>query len=131
MKRSISLLGLTLFVAPLVACTDGSYGVVSVGSSYPYSGYYDGFYGPIYDGYWGSNGFFYYRQNERDQFRRGDRGHFRREGPPPGGNFHPMQGNVRPDGRARMPHFDGGRGRDGQPGRNGQPGRDGGERDHR
>ncbi|MBT2187620.1 hypothetical protein [Sphingobium nicotianae] len=117
MNRSISLLGLSLFVAPLAACVDDGYGVMSVGMSYPYSGYYDGFYGPIYDGYWGSNGFFYYRQNERDRFRRGGHDHFRREGNMPGGNFRPMQGNVRPDGRAHMPHFDGGRGRDGRPGR--------------
>jgi hypothetical protein len=54
------------------------------GLSYPYNGWYDGYYGPIYDGYWGRDGFFYYRSApDARAFRRGDRNHFRRDAPPP------------------------------------------------
>jgi hypothetical protein len=65
------------------ACTGDVYGRgVMTWSSYPYYGYYDGFYGPFYDGYWGTDGFFWYRlSRDGDRYRRDDAHHFRREDP--------------------------------------------------
>lgn len=111
MKKTLVLIGLVLAPLPLAACVEDGGGGMYIGSSYPYDGYYDDYYGPIYDGYWGGDGYFYYRHNQGDRrFSRGDRSHFRRSGGGmPGQNFHPMQGVTRPTQGTHMPHFNGGR----------------------
>lgn len=111
MRRSMVVLSLALSALPLTACVEDGYGYGSlyVGSAYPYSGYYDDYYGPIYDGYWGTDSYFYYRRSEQDRsYRRGDREHFRRGGEIPNGRFHPLEGNTHPQQGTRMPRFDGG-----------------------
>lgn len=83
-KRLILIAAATL---PLAACATDDYyggrGYASIGYSdgyYPYSGYYDGFYGPVYDGYWGADDYFYYRSAPTARaYIRGDRDHFRRD----------------------------------------------------
>lgn len=114
MKHPMILLGAALCVLPLAGCAEGpTHSRLYVGMSYPYYGYYDGFYGPIYDGYWGSNGYFYYRLTPDGHFRRGDRDHFRRDGRDLDRRFHRFEGTLRPKAEMRMPHFDGGRDRRG------------------
>jgi hypothetical protein len=108
-KTRIALLGLALAALPLSGCvTDDGYGVGW--SSYPYSGWYDGAYGPIYDGYWGLDGLFYYRSGPGDRsYRRDDRQHFRRGDAAPDGRFHRFDGTMqRPPQGTRMPRFPGG-----------------------
>lgn len=123
MKRSIIMLSLALGALPLMGCTDGTQGNLYLGMSYPYYGYYDGFYGPVYDGYWGTDGYFYYRHDRDDRFRRGDHDHFRRDDHAASGNFHPMQGELRPRRDVHMPHFDRSRGNADHPDRD-RPDRD-------
>ncbi|SDD89775.1 hypothetical protein SAMN05444678_1342 [Sphingomonas sp. YR710] len=130
MKRSIFVMSLALVALPLTACVEDGYGYggVYMGSVYPYSGYYDGFYGPIYDGYWGSNGYFYYRLGEQDRaYKRGDRSHFYRGRDVPNTRFHPIEGSTRPQQGARMPHFGGAGGHDRHQGRDRDRDRDHGK----
>lgn len=93
----------------ITACVDNGYGYGGVRSAYydpyPYSGWYDGYYGPIGDGYWGGDGFFYYRSGGDRHFHRGDHHHFRRGDAHPGGNFRSMQGTFTPQHGDRMPHY--------------------------
>lgn len=108
MKRTTALLGLALAALPLGACVDDGYrwgGVVSV--SYPYNGWYDGYYGSIYDGYWGSDNYFYYRLNEREKtYRRDNRYHFRRDGTQPSPTYRRFEGTMRsPPQGTQMPRF--------------------------
>ncbi|WP_068075688.1 hypothetical protein [Novosphingobium lentum] len=109
MKRSTMILALSLTALPLSACaTDGyGYGGAAYAESYPYSGWYDGYYGSIYDGYWGGDGFFYYRPSATDRaYRRGDRVHFRNQAGDP--RYNHIEGSFRPQRGYSMPHFNGG-----------------------
>jgi len=112
MKRLFIALCATFPALPLAACA-GSYGYDEgfyTGGPYAYDGFYDDYYGSIYDGYWGDDGGFYYRRGPHDRhFRRGDPAHFSRMRPA-NGNFHPIQGSMRPQHGMRMPHFNGGGG---------------------
>ena len=109
--------GLTL---GLGACADQRGGVgVGVGFAsaepWAYSGYYDGFYGPVYDGYWGTDGFFYYRVDGGDtHWHKGAGNHFRRDAPGEGTQFRPIQGSGHPARGASMPHFPHGDGHQGR-----------------
>ncbi|MEJ2409652.1 MAG: hypothetical protein P8Y48_10010 [Novosphingobium sp.] len=108
MKRPLVLTCLAASVLSLSACYDGYDNHVAAGwSSYPYYGWYDGYYGPIHDGYWADNTF-YYRLSPRDRtFRRGDPLHFRRgDARSTGPHFRHFQGTLRPPPRGtRMPRF--------------------------
>jgi hypothetical protein len=108
MKRSIIALATGLTLLSLTACVDDGYGYGSLyWSSYPYSGWYDNYYGPIYDGYWGADNYFYYRRQSQDhRYYRDRQQHFRRGDITPGGNFHRFEGtNQQPPQGTRMPHF--------------------------
>src|SRR3546814_20684594 len=89
MKRPMILTCLAASVLSLSACYDGYGSHVSVGwSTYPYYGWYDGFYGPIYDGYWVGSTFYFRRTPQTRAFRVGGPQH-----------FHPR------DVRSRYPRF--------------------------
>jgi len=106
MKRPLMFACLVGAMVPLGGCVDHYRGSAVVSwSSYPYYGWYDGFYGPIYDGYWGTDSFFYFRLNPADRvFRRGDAMHFRREATP---RFQRFEGDLRPPPQGtRMPRFE-------------------------
>jgi hypothetical protein len=108
MKRSMIGLAIALAALPLTACVEDGYGSGGLfWSSYPYSGYYDDYYGSIYDGYWGTDNFFYYRRSDQDhRYYRDQQQDFRRGGAMPGGNFHRHEGtNEQPRRGTRMPHF--------------------------
>lgn len=108
--------GLLLAVAAagLSGCADDTYGVgygygYGPGAGWDYSGYYDGYYGPIYDGYWGDDGAFYYRNRDDDHhFHRGGGGHFFRNAPGGGGQFQAFHGHGQGGQGMHMPHFHGG-----------------------
>ena len=110
MKRMSKSLILALATLSLSACVSGGYHhahMVGWGT-YPYYGWYDGFYGPIYDGYWGDDGDFYYRLHRDDRvYHRDDHEHFRlRDADRPGNNFHRIEGRTHePPQGTRMPHF--------------------------
>ncbi|MBS0387763.1 MAG: hypothetical protein JSR15_04715 [Proteobacteria bacterium] len=111
MKRSIAICGLGILLTslPLAGCvTDGyTYGVGMSWSSYPYDGWYDGYYGQIYDGYWGTDNYFYFRQHDQDRYyRRGDSNHFMRGDAAPDPRFHRFEGQTRqPPPGTRMPKY--------------------------
>ena len=108
MKRPLILACLAASTLSLTACHDGYGSRVAVGwSSYPYYGWYDGFYGPIYDGYW-VDSIFYFRRSPQDRaFRRGDPLHFRRGTVrPPDSRFRRFEGTLRPPPQGTsMPRF--------------------------
>jgi hypothetical protein len=121
MKRLIIGLAVALGSLSLAACAEDGYGYGRLSwSSYPYSGWYDNYYGPIYDGYWGTDNYFYYRRQSQDnRYYRDRQQHFRRGDMAPGGNFHRFEGtNQQPPRGTRMPRFPrgdqsgGGHGRD-------------------
>lgn len=111
MKRNIALLAIALAALPLSACAGDRYGYGYGGmawSGYPYSGWYDSYYGPFHDGYWGNDGFFYFRLNSRDRsYRRDAYRHFRRDDRQPGDRFRRFEGNIQspPQRGTRMPSF--------------------------
>lgn len=108
MKRAIAGISIVLASLTLASCLDDTYGRGSLyWSQYPYSGWYDGYYGPIYDGYWGTDNFFYYRLRRDDQrYNRDGQRHFRRADVTPGANFHRLEGtNQPPPQGTRMPAF--------------------------
>jgi hypothetical protein len=110
-KRSLVPAALVLSVLGLSGCADDGYGFGGVDAYYTtgpwsYSGWYDGYYGPIYDGYWGSDGAFYYRGSGGDrQFRRGSGTHFRHDGPGESGHFQRFEGQGQPAQGMHAPHF--------------------------
>lgn len=109
MKKLLLALCATVPALSLGACAtdygDGRYGSAYYGGPYSYTGYYDGFYGPIYDGYWGRDNYFYYRGGVGDRaYRRGDRTHFSRSAAS-GGNWQRMQGTMTPSSGMTMPQF--------------------------
>lgn len=118
MNRKIIGFVLALTTLPLGACvTDGyGYGGGFAVSSYPYTGWYDGYYGSIYDGYWGSDGYYYYRGNAQERiYHRSDHDHFRNGAQAPDGHFNRIQGQTqRPDAGVRAPHFPRGQARNPQ-----------------
>jgi hypothetical protein len=102
MNRLLIAFCMLLSAMPLSGCTP--WGIYS-GGAQGYTGYYDGYYGPIHDGYWGSDGYFYFRGFEHDRhFRRGDPAHFRRDAPNHG-QFQPMTGSVTPSNGTRLRNF--------------------------
>ena len=108
MKGTLAAIALA-FVATLPsACTGDTYGrgIVSW-TSYPYHGWYNGFYGPFHDGYWGTDGYFYFRLLAEDRFYRRDRArHFRREAVHGNSAFRRFDRNLTPPPRGtRMPNF--------------------------
>lgn len=108
MKRTVAAIALGLAATLPSACANDIYGrgVVSW-SSYPYYGWYDGFYGPFYDGYWGTDGFFYFRLTIGDTvFRRDRERHFRREAVRNNARFQRFERTFSPPPRGtRMPNF--------------------------
>jgi hypothetical protein len=109
MKRPLILACLAASTLSLSACYhDGYDSRVTVSwSTYPYYGWYDGYYGTIYDGYWVDN-LFYYRLTPQDRaFRRGDPRHFRRgDTRPAEPRFRRFDGTLRPPPQGtRMPRF--------------------------
>ncbi|MCJ2178162.1 hypothetical protein [Novosphingobium album (ex Hu et al. 2023)] len=109
MKRPVILTCLAASVLSLSACYDGYGSRVTVSwSTYPYYGWYDGFYGPIYDGYW-VNSIFYFRLTPQDRaFRAGDPQHFRRgDMRPTEPRFKRFEGTLRPPPQGtHMPRFE-------------------------
>lgn len=114
MKRVLMLACLGAGCLALTGCAEGPYrhrppvGVSLSWSTYPYWGWYDGYYGTIYDGYWGLDDFFYYRLLPSDRtFRRGDPSHFRRDDTRPSDQrFQRFQGDLRPPAQGTtMPQF--------------------------
>lgn len=108
MKRLILGMSAALASLTLTACLDDGYGRGGLyWSQYPYSGWYDGYYGPIYDGYWGTDSYFYYRLRRDDQrYYRDGQKHFRRGDIAPGGNYRRFEGtNQQPPQGTRMPKF--------------------------
>lgn len=108
MKGTLAAIALA-FVATLPsACAGDTYGrgIVSW-TSYPYHGWYNGFYGPFHDGYWGTDGYFYFRLLAEDRFYRRDRArHFRREAVHGNSAFRRFDRNLTPPPRGtRMPSF--------------------------
>ena len=90
------------------ACADDVYGrgIISW-SSYPYYGWYNGYYGPFYDGYWGTDGYYYFRLSAAERRYRRDRArHFRREAVRNDRRFRRFERTLQPPPRGtRMPNF--------------------------
>lgn len=115
MKRTLIGFALAAATVPLAGCAEGYYGVGydtgygydSGWNSYPYSVWYDGFYGPFYDGYWGLDGFFYFRLFAHDRhYRRGEGRHFHHDRPPNGDHYHHYDGQTqRPPAGAQLPSY--------------------------
>ncbi|MDT7933309.1 MAG: hypothetical protein RQ833_01715 [Sphingomonadaceae bacterium] len=116
MRKPMIALALAASAATLGGCASDYYGSgysasIGYGRPYYYSGFYDGFYGPVYDGYWGVGGAYYYRRLPTERFYyRADPGHFYRYRPRYGGNWQPFRHEFRPAPGLRTPGWHGGRG---------------------
>ncbi|WP_296676817.1 hypothetical protein [Novosphingobium sp.] len=112
MKRLLSPLALVIAGLPLSACADDGYGRSGLNwTSYPYSGWYDGYYGSIFDGYWGTDNVFYFRLRDNElRYHRDAHRHFRRDGVDRDFRFRRFDGAIQSPPRrgTRMPRFPGG-----------------------
>ena len=81
MKPIAAAITLAIAATLPAACHHDVYGRGAlVWSSYPYYGWYDGYYGTFHDGYWGTDGYFWYRMTPQERrYRKDERRHFRRE----------------------------------------------------
>lgn len=108
MKQLAAALALAAAATLPAACDRDAYGSGSfTWSSYPYDGWYNGYYGDFHDGYWGTDGYFWYRLTPADRrYRRDERRHFRRDNRPYDPRYHRFDRRMDPPRRGtRMPKF--------------------------